>query len=111
MLQSASLSLNDKQAIDELKKRLLSHFAIIEMKIFGSKARGDSTPDSDIDLMIKLDERDYKVESEIFSIIYDINLEYDVFICPFFISQKQIIDGPLSESPIYKAIEREGLSL
>lgn len=111
MIQNASLSLNDIQAIDELKKRLLSHFAIIEMKIFGSKARGDSTQDSDIDLMIKLNERDYKTESEIFSMIYDINLEYDVFICPFFISQKQIIDGPLSESPIYKAIEREGLSL
>ena len=94
-----------------LKKKLMSRFNIIEMKLYGSKARGDHTPESDIDIMIELEERDYKLESDIFSVIYDINLENDVFITPLFMSRRQIVEGPLSESPLYKSIKREGLSL
>ncbi|OHD68399.1 MAG: hypothetical protein A2W19_14375 [Spirochaetes bacterium RBG_16_49_21] len=111
MINKAILSPNEKRAIELLKKKLMSRFNIIEMKLYGSKARGDHTPESDIDIMIELEERDYKLESDIFSVIYDINLENDVFITPLFMSRRQIVEGPLSESPLYKSIKREGLSL
>ena len=111
MVSLSTFAPAEQKALEELKRQLRSRFTILDMKLYGSKARGESTPESDIDIMIELEDRDYAVESEIYDTIYDINLEYDVFISPLFISRRLVIDGPLSESPIYKSIQKNGLTI
>jgi len=54
---------------------------IAAIKLFGSKVRGDSTEDSDIDVFIVFDrDVDWRLKDEIYDLIFPINLEYDVFI-------------------------------
>jgi predicted nucleotidyltransferase len=65
MINKGVLSPHEKQAIESLKRGLMSGFNIVEMKLFGSKAREQGSPESDMDIMIELEERDYKLESEI----------------------------------------------
>ncbi|MBS3976418.1 MAG: nucleotidyltransferase domain-containing protein [Syntrophomonadaceae bacterium] len=79
-----------------------------DLRIFGSKVRGEDTPESDIDVMIKLDECTPDIKSEIYDIVFKINLENDAFISTTIFSKKELEDGPMAESPIYKAILREG---
>jgi predicted nucleotidyltransferase len=105
------LTENENTAIVQLKEQLSKKFNLIEFRIFGSKARGQSTADSDIDVMIELDESNFDKESEIYDLIFNINLTYDVFISPLFISKKEIEEGIMSESPVYKKIQREGVSI
>ena len=76
--------------------------------LFGSQARGDARPDSDIDLLIVLrNSFDYSQESDRISyLIADICLEYTVVIsCVFATLQKyQEYDGGL-----FRNIRQEGI--
>ena len=102
---------NEKKAISKIKEELSKRFNILNMVLYGSKARGDSSIDSDVDIMIELDNHDFRLETEISDIIYNIDLEFDTFTSPVYFSRKEIEEGPVSESPIYKAIQREGVPL
>lgn len=99
---------NEEMAIRSLKEALSRRFNLIELRIFGSKVRGEDTSESDIDVMIELDECSPDIKSKIYDIVFEINLENDTFISTTIFSKKEIEDGPLSESPIYKTILREG---
>ena len=102
---------NEKIAIRSLKKELSSRFNLVDLRLFGSKARGEDTPESDIDVMIEIAESNPEIESQIDDIIFEINLKNDSFIFAVFFSKKEIEEGPLSKSPIYKIIEKEGVSI
>jgi hypothetical protein len=61
--------------------------------------------------MIEIPEYDPVMVAEIDDLIYRFNLEYDVFISALFFGKNELEEGPLSEAPIYKAIQREGVPL
>ena len=110
-MQNLTLNQNEEQAILELKRALMEKYNLIDFRVFGSKARGDADPDSDIDVMIELEECTPEIESDIDDVIFDINLSHDCFISTVMFSKKELEDGPLGESPLYKAISREGIRI
>jgi len=63
--------------------------------LFGSRARGDADPESDLDLLIVLDEvSDYVGEIRRTSeLIAAVSLEYDVSVSRVFLSQSQWSSG------------------
>ncbi|MCF6150661.1 MAG: hypothetical protein E3K37_18695 [Candidatus Kuenenia sp.] len=108
-MKKLTLKKNEERALRVLKEELSRRFKVIDLRIFGSKVRGEGTPESDIDVMIELDEYNPDIKSKIYDIIFEINLENDTFISTTIFSRKEIEDGPMSESPIYKTILREGV--
>ena len=110
-MRHLTLKENEQRAIKSLKEALLEKFALIDLRLFGSKARGDSDFESDIDVMIEVAESNPDIESRIDDIVFKINLRDDAFICPIIFSKKEIEEGPLAESPIYKMIQKEGFPL
>ena len=46
------LGMNEKEAIQEATRILKKQFPVEDVILFGSKARGDSDPESDIDLLL-----------------------------------------------------------
>ena len=102
---------NEEQAINTLRDVLSNKFNLVELRLFGSKVRGNDTPDSDIDVMIELAESNPEIVSHIYDILFEINLLNDTFISAIIFSQKEIEEGPLSESPIYKIIQKEGVAI
>ena len=105
------LTENEKKAVEALKQELKGRFDLKDMRLFGSKARGEAGPDSDVDIMIELDKRSSKIESEIDDITFDINLRNDSFITTIVFGQDELQHGPMKESPIYKAICKEGIPM
>ena len=103
------LTENENIAIQHLKEVLLKKFNLIDFRLYGSKVRAESNAESDIDVMIELDELNYSIESQIDDIIFEINMEYDIFISILFFSKSEIERGPMSESPIYKTIQKQGV--
>lgn len=106
-----SIKENEEAALAELKQILQENYGLLDLRIFGSKARGEDTPESDIDVMIELPEVNPRIESEIDKIIFSINLGYDCFISAVFFDKEELEEGPMDQSPLYKAIEREGIRL
>ena len=102
---------HEKAALIEFKKILQENYRLLDFRIFGSKARGEDSPDSDIDVMIKLPEITHSIENEINQIIFDINLKNDCFISVVLFGEKELKEGPMDQSPLYRTIEREGIPL
>ena len=105
------LKRNERNALSALKNILSTKFSLLDFRLFGSKIRNEATSESDIDVMIILDEINPQIESEIDDLVFKINLENDCFISIIMFSRKEIEEGPLDESPIYKVVEKEGVRL
>ncbi len=105
------LAENEEKALKELREELLVKYPIIDIRLYGSKARGEGTEDSDLDVMIEIPEYDQTMVAEIDDLIYRINLKHDVFISALVFGKDELEEGPMSEAPIYKVIQREGVSL
>jgi predicted nucleotidyltransferase len=102
---------NEERALKELREELFAKYRIIDIRLYGSKARGEGREDSDLDIMIEIPEYDRAMVAEIDDIIYRINLEHDVFISALVFGKDEMEEGPMSEAPIYKVIQREGIPL
>jgi predicted nucleotidyltransferase len=80
--------------------------------LFGSRARGDSKPDSDWDIIILVNNQSVtnEIEDRFRDVLYDIELESGQIISTF-IYPKSFWDNTLKYSPLYKAVEKEGIKL
>jgi predicted nucleotidyltransferase len=101
---------NEKKALGALKLELNRKYELLDLKIYGSKAKGLDTPDSDLDVMVVLKNLTPLVESEIDDFIFEINIENNCLITAIFFDQKELEVGPLAESPIYRKISQEGIA-
>jgi predicted nucleotidyltransferase len=103
------LNENEKKAVETLKSNEKGRFDVRDMRLFGSKVRGQAGPDSDVDIMIELAKRSPEIESEIDDITFEVNLRNDSFITTIVFGQDELQQGPMKESPIYKTIRKEGI--
>jgi uncharacterized protein len=103
------LNENERKALETLQGELKERFDVREIRLFGSKVRGQAGPDSDVDIMIELAKRSPEIESDIDDITFEINLGNDSFITTIVFGQDELENGPMKESPIYKMIQREGI--
>ena len=78
--------------------------------LFGSEARGDARPDSDIDVLILLDKEKISLSDrqEVTYPLYDVELDTGVIISPIVFSKKQW-DSELSITPFYHNVIKEGV--
>jgi len=108
-MKQLNLTQNENKALVKLKEFLDKSYQLLDFRLYGSKARGDSGPYSDIDVMIELEDYSPAIMSEIDDMLFEINLEFDCFISLVVFSQHELVNGPLSESPLYKAATEEGV--
>jgi predicted nucleotidyltransferase len=102
---------NEQKALDELKEKLTSQYNVLEMLVFGSKAKGTDVEGSNVDIMVLLGKRTQSIESEIDDLVFEINLKHGCLIVPLYFDRDELEFGPMSQSPIYKTIQREGVRM
>jgi hypothetical protein len=101
----------DHHAAVEFKRRLDKIATILEMRIFGSRARGDAAPDSDLDVFIEVESLTPDLRRRIDEIAWEVGFELDYVISPIVVTSDQLQAGPMGASPLILKIEQEGVSL
>jgi predicted nucleotidyltransferase len=87
-------------------------FPSAEVILFGSEARGEARPDSDIDLLILIDGDKLTLTQEdaITTPLYELELRTGVTISPIVMLKKQWENRPMI-TPFYLNVMREGIKL
>ncbi len=101
----------DREIATRFKKKLEEFIPVFDYRIFGSRARGDFSKDSDLDIFIETDELDYSIREIIYNLAWEIGYEWDRIISTYVTTTKQISDGPVGVSPIFFQIQNEGIKL
>ncbi|MFQ5615792.1 MAG: nucleotidyltransferase domain-containing protein [Anaerolineales bacterium] len=106
-----SLTKNESQALHKLITQLTHNYAqrVQQVVLFGSKARGTSAPDSDIDLLIVLNKDDWRLRRRILTFAADISLEFDVLLNPFVKGSERW--RAMQGFTLHRNVQRDGLRL
>ena len=110
---SLLLTPNEEQAVKSFVERLFERYfeRIRQAVLFGSKARGDSGTWSDIDVLIVVDDDDWRFQHAISNIASNVSLEYDVLIGPRVIGQARWERMRQDRFGLYRNVAAEGIPL
>lgn len=84
---------------------------LVELKLYGSKARGAGSEESDIDVLVVVAGVDLETKNRVLDEAFEINLEEDVFIAPLIIDRSRLADPVWRITDLAVALDREGISL
>ncbi len=100
------------KALQEAPKRIGAEFAVDRIVLFGSVVRGEEDEESDVDLLIVLqDPPNHQVRNSISRLLLDINLQYDTNLSGLVVDRKAWDEGQLTVLPIHEEIKEEGMRL
>ena len=103
----------DQQMYGELVQGILIALKdrVLRIVLYGSTARGDNSPDSDIDIAVFVQSQlDREAEDSLSDFIVDLNLKYEKVFTVIDIDY-DIYSKWKDVMPFYKNLEREGIEL
>jgi len=113
-MKNIKLSRKEKKAVEEFKEKLIDRFGdkIVLIKIFGSKVKGVSNKESDIDILVV-----YKGNGKIKDSLSDTEwkilkkYDYDIYLSALFYSLKEYKNDCKIQTPFIYNINKEGVVL
>ena len=94
---------------EELRKRYGQ--AVLDVRLFGSFARGEADEDSDVDVAVVLERVDWTTQRDVIDLATDIGLPLDLRISPSIFDRETYTLWRAQERPLVADIEREGIPL
>lgn len=99
----------DLKIARQLKKWLSKEVPLVDVIVFGSRARGDYEPDSDMDVFIEIERIDPQIKEKIENIVWEVGYENYILISSLIFTRHEIENTALRVSPIVMSIAEEGI--
>lgn len=111
-LDDLTLGRNEIEAIQEATRILKERFPVRDVILFGSKVRGDSDEDSDIDLLLLTTQPlHWKERHAIVDALFEVEMRHDVLISIVVNTVYDWHEGICTVLPIHEEINREGVTI
>ena len=101
----------DRKIVEKFKSLVSQRVKVHEIRVFGSRARGDATEESDLDVLVVVDYLDHSMERYISDCAWEAGFPEDVIIIPIAISFDILKNSPIRESVFIKNVYQEGVSV
>jgi predicted nucleotidyltransferase len=100
------------EIVDRIRQEAHKMRPRVETVLYGSEARGDARPDSDIDLLVLVDtdKLSYDDKDRILAPFYDIELDTGIIISTLIMPRKEWEERPFI-TPFQYNVEKEGIRL
>jgi uncharacterized protein (DUF4415 family) len=109
--RKAGIDTADIAIARELRQRLEQGLQIEDFRLYGSRARGDATPDSDLNIYIVVTELTPALRRWIGEIAWEVGFDNDRVISTLVTTRQGLEQGPFGAQPIVQTIEREGIPI
>lgn len=102
----------EKAAIEEAKRLLMERFPVVQVILFGSKARGDDDDESDIDLLVLTSSPvHWRERHAMTDALYPLQVTHGVIYSIFVVPADEWAHGLHAVLPIHDEIDRDGVML
>ena len=110
MNKLGGLSRREQEAVDVFVRRLYDRYGdrVRSAVLFGSKARGDAGPESDIDLLVTLGDDDPQLRSSVRRLAARVSLEYELLLSVRAVSRSQWDQLSRYRFPLSRSMVSEG---
>ncbi len=102
----------DRRVAELLKQRLLDAGApLLELRVYGSRARGDHHADSDLDVWLLLSKVDDALRRRVSDVAWEVGFASKRVITTMEFTPDELDNTPLRASPFVAAVKREGIAI
>ena len=105
------MNTTERNVIEAFRRLLARKLQVDQLVLFGSRARGDAAPDSDMDILVIIDTPTEDIEEYVSSCAWEAGFEHGMVIVPVVYSKQEWESGIHRVSLLARAIEMEGVPL
>jgi predicted nucleotidyltransferase len=100
----------EKTILEHFKTRLRERLQVQKVILFGSRARGDADPQSDLDVVVVLDDgADAAAREYVSDCAWDAGFAHGIVVVPVVFTRSEWEHGPERQSLFVRAVEAEGV--
>lgn len=100
----------DRTILERFKQILMQRVPLDSMIVFGSRARGDAEPESDLDIIVVLaDDSTDADRDRVSDCAWEAGFAEGIVIVPVVFTRRQWEEGPERRSLLAQAVRREGI--
>lgn len=106
------MNIDDRTILEKFQALLLSRVKVHKLILFGSRARGDADPDSDMDVVVILEGTVNDEDRESVSdCAWEAGFQHGIVVVPVVFTRSEWETGPERYSLLAQAVESEGVPL
>jgi uncharacterized protein len=111
-IKGNAMDAKDLAILNKFKALLKERVKLHQVILFGSRARGEAEPDSDMDVLVVLDEpRTPEVGDVVFACAWESGFDAGVVVVPIIVSRDHWENGPERASLLAMAVREEGVPI
>jgi len=113
LLLPSSLSPAEQAALEDFLNAVQGSLEseVVDVQLFGSKARGDATPESDVDVLVVVRRDEPKLIDALYDLLLDACLSHNVYISLKVFSEAEYERLNHPRTPFMQNVAREGVAL